>query len=214
MTRIFLAAVLSAGCLWLSGCSSTADSQVAYVVADAPISEAQPVEQSAVSASSAYAVRYCESVAFQALNLARVYLTDGRNKELFFETFGRDPATEAMASQLFQEADFGFISHHADFATNQLFSCATSEGVEVGQPREKARICLARVDIPFYLSVVRGEGKPVNEAILNVSNTLQDRVVYPSDLIRTVATFIYASKGIERDREIMSATLWTCMSAE
>ncbi len=153
----------------------------------------------------------CDTEAFMALHMARSYFLDQKDKDQVIATFVKREHDLKLAHELFQKVDSDEIKHYADFAVHKLYACASRQGFEVGKPRGIARLCFARVDIPFFLAVLKSDGIGKKSAMTKVATTLTNREVYPEGLIPVVAEAIYSSASQEQTKKTMGIVFWSCL---
>jgi hypothetical protein len=171
---------------------------------------AQP--QPGGSAQAAY--RLCDARAFVAMNIARTYLLEGRNKELVLDAVKNHAWGQAMAQALFRRDETGELKHHAEFATDILYQCAIHEGVTVGAPKSTAQVCLARSDIAFYLHADRSRGLVRQEAVARTTARLTPRALYPTALVNAVAEAVYAPAELPELRQLAGKVVWACINSK
>lgn len=153
----------------------------------------------------------CDAEGSTALAAGRTYFLNGKKKESVLSYVRSSGLDQNLAQELFQRVGTGEIIHYADFAVDKLYSCAEREGLTIGKPKEKARICYARVDIPFFLYLFMKEGINKKGAIDKTVATLKNRSVYPESLITAVADGIYPSASLKESHKIMGTVFWTCL---
>lgn len=152
----------------------------------------------------------CDSEGFMALNMARNYFMSHKNKDSVLNYTKSDAFLNDLAQTLFLRVDSGEIKHHADFAAETLYSCASREQMRLEKPMSMARICYARVDIPFFLSIDKNRGMAKADAIQKVSSVLENRTVYPEGLISAVADGAYETTATSQVRKLMGTVFWSC----
>ena len=107
---------------------------------------------SETSAESIETMKYrqCEAEGFDALHMARLYLLNGHKRDAILELAGEDQDRLKVANELFEKVGSGEIKNHVDFAIDHFFGCLDKEQIQLKQSRAYARLCYARVDIPFF----------------------------------------------------------------
>lgn len=153
----------------------------------------------------------CESESFLALSVARNYLLGGKKKEAVTPYLSDSAFDQALAEQLFRQADAGEVKHHSQFAADKLLACASREGVAVEQTRASVEACFVKVDIPFFLYLGKEEGLSKSDAIAKVERIFPDRDTLPSSLIAAVAERVFAASGVQQVQRTSRALFWSCM---
>jgi hypothetical protein len=157
----------------------------------------------------------CDAEGFLALNIARNYLLGGKKKQSVLPYISDNPLGQALFAELERRVAAGeFKQHYADFATDKLYTCADREGLSIGEPRSKTRICYARVDIPFFLYVDRQKEAPKEQAIRNTRRILPATDLYPQSLIEAVADQVYAARDGAQVKRLMGTVLWSCVYSD
>jgi hypothetical protein len=174
---------------------------------------AQPPPAPAHDAEAAQrrAFLVCDIESRMALNMARNYFLSGRKEDQVLPYVGNRQPGLGIAQRLFREAAAGTVSHHADFATEILFECASREKMSLDKPRGLVTTCFARVDIPFFLHTWRQQGLAKDAAIARVETMLKDRNVYSEPLIQSTAQTVYSADVHEDGRKVMGTVFWSCV---
>ena len=156
--------------------------------------------------------RICDSEGNIALAVGRMYFMNGKKKEKVLENINIQRSRIAMGflNEISDRVTAGELRHYADFATDKLYACARREGLNIGKPRELARICYARVDIPFFLIVFKKQGMEKKQAIDKVSTMFNRGTVYPEKLITSVADVVYSPAG-EQENQTDGPVFWSCL---
>jgi hypothetical protein len=157
------------------------------------------------------AFQKCDGEGFTALNIARNYLLGGKRREAVTPYIGEDTAGKAMLEELVRLVEANEIRHYVDFAAVKLYQCSRILGIPIGEPIDKARVCYARVDIPFFLHVDRQKGVPKEDAIRKVRKLLPDTKVFPQELIAAVADQVYETRNPAEVKKLMGTTFWSCL---
>lgn len=178
------------------------------------VSFAWPTAALAQSSQAQTAFRLCDAEGFMALNIGRAYFLAGRRKESVLPYVAGDSFGEGLVSELSRRADAGELKHYADFATDKLYECANREHLQIEEPREKARICFARVDIPFFLHTDRQAGVTKEDSIQKLSRALNDPGVFPTQLISAVAEQVFTLQEPPPIRKLMGTVFWSCLYNE
>lgn len=160
------------------------------------------------------AFRLCDARAFVAMNIARTYLLEGRNKDQVLAYVKDNQWGQAMARELFRRDEAGALKHHAEFATDILYQCAIQEGVTVGVPKSTAQVCLARSDIAFHLHADRSQGLVRQEAVARTTARLTPRALYPTSLVNAVADAVFSPAELPELRKISGQVVWACINSK
>ena len=157
--------------------------------------------------------RKCECEGNIALAVGRMYFTNGRKKEAVLKNANiqRSQIAKDFLNEISDRATAGELRHYADFATDKLYGCAQREGLNIGKPRELARICYARVDIPFFLVVFKSQGMDKKQAIEKTSTLFHQRTIYPEKLITAVADVVYTQASEQENQKLMGFVFWSCL---
>jgi hypothetical protein len=153
----------------------------------------------------------CDSEGGLALAIARNYFLSGRKEEQVLPYVGDKQPGLGLAQKLFRESAAGKVSHHADFATEVLFECASREGLALDKPNALVRMCFARVDIPFFLQTLRRRGVEKGEAITRLETMLKDRDIYPESMIQATAQSVYSDDAGSDANKLMGTVFWSCV---
>ena len=153
---------------------------------------------------------HCQHEAFQSYFLGMGYFqAKQRGEEL--EAYDDSKETKQRLKRIRKGDKSGEFKHYADFAATALYDCAREEGLAVEKSLDIARVCFARVDIPFYLLIAKNNGVDKAVAINQVSQALNDANLHPRPLIELVADMVYSNPNSQDlEIEIMRAVFWTC----
>jgi len=162
------------------------------------------------SAAGEASFKTCESESFLALSVARNYLLGGK-KEAVTPYLSDSAFDQALAEQLFRQAEAGELKHHSQFAADKLLACASREGVALEQTKTTVEACFVKVDVPFFLYLGKEEGLSKSDAIAKVERTLPDRNTFPSPLIAAVAERVFAASSVQQVQRSSRAMFWSCM---
>lgn len=157
------------------------------------------------------AFRLCDARAFVALNMARTYLHDGKNRQQVLDAVKGNEWGSALAQELFRREESGQLRHHAEFAADVLVQCAINERVDVGATKPAVQLCFARSDIAHHLHNDRSAGLVRQEAVARTSAWLEPRSVYPTALVNAVAESIYAPVEPPSLRQAVGQMFWSCV---
>ena len=159
------------------------------------------------------AFRQCDARAFLAMNIARIYLDEGRSRPLVIEKVKRSDWGLQMAEALFKRVDEGRLQHPAEFAADVLGQCAASAQLNVGASKTQTQLCLARADMVVHLHALRTQGVSRADAVARTAERLQPREVYPAALIDAVAGPIFTPPSPPDMNRLWSQMLWGCIRA-
>jgi hypothetical protein len=171
----------------------------AHAAAQAPSEQAQQ------------AFKLCDARTFVALNLARIYLREGRDAEATLAPVKDSDWGRATVKELIRRVDAGELRHPAEFAADVLYQCAIRERLAVGRSKVTAQVCLARSDIAYELHAHRVQGLVRQEAIARTTQRLTPRELYPTGLVNVVAEAVYAPAQPPDLRALASQVLWGCI---
>ncbi|MFM8899104.1 MAG: hypothetical protein ACKOF9_04040 [Burkholderiales bacterium] len=153
----------------------------------------------------------CESEAFMSLSVARQYIASGKDRSSVLPYVGETLDNKTLAEEVFRRVDAGQIRHHATFATEKLYECASREGAALTVPPKEAELCFAKVDIPFLLFLAKENGLSKADAIARVGQQTRNQGQVPSALVSSVAERVYPSSTVEQTNRTMRALFWSCM---
>jgi|GEM_PF-3010122 hypothetical protein len=159
------------------------------------------------------AFRQCDARAFLAMNLARIYLDEGRNRPQVIEKVKRSDWGLQMAEALFKRVDEGRLQHPAEFAADVLGQCAAGAQLNVGASKTQTQLCLARADMVVHLHGYRTQGLSRADAVARTAERLQPREVYPVALIDAVAGPVFTPPSPPDLNAQWSQMLWGCIRA-
>ncbi len=186
----------------LAACNAGAFAQAAGAApAAAPASDVQR------------AFRQCDARAFLAMNIARIYLDEGRNRQLVIERVKSNDWGLQMAEALFKRVDEGRLQHPAEFAADVLGQCAASQRLNVGASKTQTQLCMARADMVVHLHGYRTQGVSRTDAVARTAERLKPREVYPAALIDAVAGPVFAPASPPDMNTLWSQMLWGCIRA-
>jgi hypothetical protein len=171
-----------------------------------------PKPPAAPATEAREAFRVCDAQAFLALSMARNYLMTGRNRELVRPHVQGNPMGEAMAEEMYSQADAGQIGHPGQFAADVLFRCAADTKLRVGASRSHVAKCFTRTDVAFFLHGEREKGVVRQLAVSNVLKRLTVRDLYPTALVNSVAEAVYTPAKSPDLQRLMGALAWTCIN--
>jgi len=176
----------------------------------AQAAQAQPAGDAAARES----FQVCDGRAFLALNIARNYMSTGRNRDTVIPHLQGDAAAEAMAEDVLRRIDAGDVRHPGEVAADVLFQCASDYRITVGASRQRAALCFTRTDVAFFLHVERSQKVVRQQAVSKVSKRLASRELYPMALINTVADAVYSPPQLPDLRLLMGQVAWTCIGQQ
>ena len=151
--------------------------------------------------------------AFLAMNIARIYLDEGRNRQLVIERVKSNDWGLQMAEALFKRVDEGRLQHPAEFAADVLGQCAASQRLNVGASKTQTQLCMARADMVVHLHGYRTQGVSRTDAVARTAERLKPREVYPAALIDAVAGPVFAPASPPDMNTLWSQMLWGCIRA-
>ena len=154
------------------------------------------------------AFQFCTDQAIFALNISRQYLLSNKNRNWVVPYIGKGTEDLKFAEEMFDRVDSGDIKHHAEYATEQLYTCAYKKGMGLSVPRETARQCFAKVDVPYFLYIAKEQGKEKERALAEVIERFPE---YPADAISKVADGVFPNQTYAEYRRMSEAVFWLCM---
>ena len=156
--------------------------------------------------------RTCDARAFLALNIARNYMTTGRDRQAVMPHLQGDAAAEAMAEEIFGRVDAGAVHHPGEAAADALFKCAALQKMTVGASRRQVAVCFTRTDIAFFLHLERSNQVVRQTAVSKVAARLKSRELYPMALINSVAEAVYTPPELPDLRQLSGQVAWGCIN--
>ena len=186
---------------------------VALVLVGCATQSSVPSQQENAQEATKRKFIICDAEGSSSLLLARVYFLSGKKRESV-GTYLKTDADRQRADDLFHRVATGEVKHYADFAVERLYACAAREGFSINKSRALARVCYARVDIPFFLFVFKSQGMTKAAAVKKVRSMLDNQQVYPEKLVYAVADQVYPSATFASADKLMGATFWSCLYSQ
>ncbi len=173
----------------------------------APAAAAPPAQDFLVRRS---AFTGCELEGFMALTAARNALVFHATKESLVGDAAPASWRSQMVEDLFARKDR--LDNHASFAAEKFYACADREQLGLAK-NPGAWVCLARVDIVFFLDTDRRKGRPREEAVARFEKTFAavPKEVYPDELVEKLAPMVYRISSDEDEYDLRRFVFETCL---
>ncbi len=178
---------------------------------------AQPRPQAPVAAADFLVRRpaftQCELEGFMSLTAARNALVFGSRKESLIAGTSTSPFRTAMVEDLYVQKASGHLKNHPSFAAQKFYECSAREQLGLAPNPGGAAICLARLDIVFYLDVDRRKGRAQSEALARFKKSFPDvpKSVFPDDLVEKIAPMVFRITSEDGEYELRRFVFETCL---
>lgn len=155
----------------------------------------------------------CELEAFISLTAARSALMFHATKDSLLAARSTGPWQRAMIADLFAQIEGGGLKNHPYFAAEKFYQCAEREELAVRKNVGGAAVCLARLDIVFYLDSDRRKGRTREEALARFRRSFANvpESVFPAALVEQLAPMAFRISADDDEYELRRLVFETCL---
>jgi len=154
----------------------------------------------------------CELEGFIALAAARGAFAFHVSKEQALAAT-KVASTQAMIEDLYAAKESGAVRNHASFAERRFYACADARRLGIEKKPGGAAVCLAHLDIVFYLDAWREKGETQEEALAHFRRSFANspRDIYPDALADALAPMVYRATTSDDDYELRRFVFESCL---
>ena len=127
-----------------------------------------------------------------------------------------NPPPRAMLEELYARKEDGTLRDYPSFAEEKFYQCTDAEGLALDKKLGGGTICLARLDIVYFLDGYRMQGVPPVQALARFKRTFASspKDAYPDALVEQLVPMVYRATTSEDNYELRRFVFETCLFPE